>query len=54
WQLFSSGNSFALTVGKCTSSGNSAMGMLLHLQWENVLAVGSSSLAVGMTWSILF
>nr|GEV73192.1 hypothetical protein [Tanacetum cinerariifolium] len=29
WQL-SSGNSFALTVGKCTSSGNSAVGMLLH------------------------
>nr|GEV30290.1 reverse transcriptase domain-containing protein [Tanacetum cinerariifolium] len=29
WQL-SSGNSFALTVGKCTSSGNSEVGMLLH------------------------
>nr|GFC51938.1 hypothetical protein [Tanacetum cinerariifolium] len=29
WQL-SSGNSFALTVGKSTSSGNSAVGMLLH------------------------
>nr|GEX06547.1 hypothetical protein [Tanacetum cinerariifolium] len=29
WQL-SSGNSFALTVGKCTSSRNSAVGMLFH------------------------